>query len=397
MTIADVLTRSRPQPATASLYGISALVVALFLAGCGGASSGDDSGNAGADGAGTDTTAIPVEIRVARRGEIFAAYPGTATLEAFQEATVVAKVEGQVEEILVEEGDTVTAGQVLARLDGDRLRLRLQEARANLAKAEREYRRNVELHEKGLVASGAYENVKYELDALQAAFDSAELEYSYAEIRAPIDGVVAERLIKVGNTIPVSTPCFHIADLQPLVAYLYVPEREFGKMAPGQAVDIRVDALGDERYRATVARISPLVDAATGTFKVTIEMKPDDTALKPGMFARVSVIYDERPDALLVPRIALTESETGSTIYVVAGDEARRRSVETGYGWGDELEILSGIAEGDKVVIVGQKGLKDGTSVEVVGDDGDDESTEPTGAVAEAEDPADEQELASSL
>lgn len=350
-----------------------ALAAVLALAACG-ADGGDEApDDAAAESAEVaeeeEVTAIPVEVSAARRGEIYAAYAGTATLEAFDEATVVAKVEGEIAKILVEEGDTVVSGQALARLDGDRLRLRLEQARANLAKAERDYRRNIELHEKGLIAAGAFEALKYDLDALQAAYDIAELEYSYAVIKAPIDGVVASRMIKTGNTIAVNTPTFHIIDLTPLTADVFVPEREFGKLIPGQDVVAQVDALGRRQYAGVVARISPMVDAETGTFKVTVEMDPSDRTLKPGMFARLNIVYDTRDDALLIPRNAIVETELGDSVYIVRDDKAVRQTIKTGFAWGQEVEIIDGLATGDRVVTLGLSGLRDGADISVIGDE----------------------------
>ncbi len=128
-----------------------------------------------------------------RRAEMVAVYSGTAPIEAHDEAVVVAKVGGEVRQIYVEEGDTVKAGQVLARLDGDRLRLEVAESEAKLRKLERDYTRFKELSQKGLVAKNELENAKFDLDALRACYDRARLELSYTEIRAPIAGVVSAR------------------------------------------------------------------------------------------------------------------------------------------------------------------------------------------------------------
>jgi len=344
------------------------LLGALLLAGCG--SSGDSSAGASAGTAEqeneTQGAAIPVEVAAVARDDIYAVYSGTAALEAFAEAEVVAKVGGEIRGILAEEGETVQRGEVLARLDGDRLRLELEQARANLEKAQQEYRRNTELHEKGLLAAGAFENLKYELDALQAAFELARLEYSYTEIRAPIDGVVSERLVKIGNTIAVNTPMFRVTDLDPIVSYLHVPEKEFGKIEPDQPVFISIDALPGERFRGVVERISPVVDAGTGTFKVTVEVDEEDTALKPGMFGRLDIVYDSRPARLLVPRPAVVETESGPAVYVVHDGVVERRDVETGIAWQNHLEIVSGVEESEQVVVVGQSGLRDGARVNVV-------------------------------
>lgn len=350
-------------------FAAFALLATMFVGGCGEASSesdADSSAEAETEEAAEETVATPVEVTMARRGDIFAAYAGTATLEAFEEATVVAKVEGEVAEIVAEEGDVVKAGDILARLDGDRLRLRLEESRANLAKAERDYNRNVDLHNKGLVASGAFEAIKYDMDALRAAFNIAKLEYDYSTIRAPIDGIISERMIKTGNTIAANTAAFHVVNLQPLVAYLHAPEREFGKLAAGQQVEVAVDALAGLKFSGEVARISPMVDAASGTFKVTVEMGEADTQLKPGMFARLNIIYDRRDNAVLVPRDALMETEVGSSVYVVEDDTAVRKAIELGFSWENDVEVLSGLEAGEAVVTIGQTALKPESKVEVI-------------------------------
>ena len=205
--------------------------------------------------------AVPVEIQPLKRAEMVAVYSGTAPIEAHEEAQVVAKVGGEVRQIYVEEGDPVKEGQVLARLDGDRLRLDLAQTDANLRKLERDYNRTLDLSERGLVSKSTAENLKYDLDALRAAYASARLELSYTEIRAPISGVVSSRNIKVGNTIKPNDPTFTVTYLDPLLAYVHVPEKEFRKIAPGQVAEVVVDALGGERFVGNISRISPTVES----------------------------------------------------------------------------------------------------------------------------------------
>src|SRR5262245_54646077 len=229
--------------AVSALIGVSTLT----LNGCG---KGDAKGTAE-----TATAAIPVQVDRPSRGEMLSVYAGTAPLQADQEATVVAKVAGEVREILVEEGDRVKAGQVLARLDGDRLRFEMQQSEANLRKLEREYNRNLELFNRKLVSAVAVDNVRYEMEALKAASDLAKLNLGYTEIRAPIAGVVSTRHIKVGNTINVNDPTFQITDLEPLIAEVHIPEREFAKLRSGQPAAIGVDALGGQ-FAGHVERIS---------------------------------------------------------------------------------------------------------------------------------------------
>jgi membrane fusion protein (multidrug efflux system) len=313
-----------------------------------------------------EAPAIPVETSTARRGDIFASYSGTAPVEAFADATVIAKVGGEVRKIYVEEGDDVKAGQILAKLDGDRLRLEQVQTQANLAKLQRDYNRNVDLIDRGLISAGELEKLRFEMEALEATNKLAELQLSYADIRAPIDGVVAERFIKVGNTLNVEARTFQITSFEPLVSYLHVPEREFRRIAAGQEATLAIDALGGTAFPAKVARVSPIVDPTTGTFKITIEVSDPTRQLKPGMFARIGVIYDIHVNALQVPRSALIDELGTTSIFVVEDEVALRREVETGFTGAGFVEIVSGLTDSDIFVAVGQSGLKDGSKVVVI-------------------------------
>jgi multidrug efflux pump subunit AcrA (membrane-fusion protein) len=177
--------------------GVSVLALALAVVLATGCSNGKakekDEGEA-------EATTVPVEVQPLRRASMVAVYSGTAPIEAHEEAEVAPRSAARSARSSSRKS-TVQAGQVLARLDGDRLRLDLAEIDANLRKLERDYNRQLELSQKGLVAKGTAENAKYDLDALKASYDSARLELSYTEIRAPIAGVVSARHIKVGNTI----------------------------------------------------------------------------------------------------------------------------------------------------------------------------------------------------
>jgi RND family efflux transporter MFP subunit len=159
---------------------------------------------------------------------------------------------------------------------------------------------------------------------------------------------------------------FHITDFDPLLAVMHAPERELGKLRPGQQALLTVDALERASFVGTIDRISPIVDAATGTFKVTIEVKDTSKQLKPGMFGRIQVVYDTRPDVLLVPKEAVIEEDETASVYVVQGGQAFRKSVERGYADSRHYEILSGLAVGDTVITAGQTSLRDSTKVGVI-------------------------------
>lgn len=337
----------------------AAVLAALLLWGC----SGKDGSAPEED---NKAASIPVEVGSVERGDVIAVYTGTASLETDADALVVAKVGGEVVEILVEEGDRVTEGQVLARLDGDRLRLEMERAHANLRKLEQEYNRNVQLFEKGLVSSGAFEGLKFELEALRAVYRLAQLEYAYTQIRAPIDGVVAQRHIKLGNNITANSPAFQVTALDPLIAYLHIPERELRRMQAGQPAELSLDAIPGRRFSARVERISPVVDPATGTFKVTVEVPDPEGQLKPGMFGRFNIVWDSRSNVLLVPRVAIVDDDVSDSVFVLINGKVERRAIITGYASGDRVEVVQGLEGDEEIVVVGQSGLRDGSQVEVV-------------------------------
>lgn len=343
--------------------GLPALLSILLLGACqpGHESEGENSDD--------ETPPVPVETSAPVRGDVYAMYTGTAPIEALAEADVIAKVGGEIRQLLVEEGDEVEKGQVLARLDGERLKLELNESEAKLRKLQRDYERNVDLQAKGLISDGDFEKIKYEMEALEAAFNLASLELDYTQIRAPIDGVIAQRFVKLGNTIGEGEALFRVTSLDPLVAYLHVPERQYRNITPGQPVAIDIDALHGERIIAAVSRVSPIVDPQTGTFKITVEIADEKRRMKPGMFGRISVIYDVHENALQIPRSAIVEDEGEAGVFIVDGDRASRRAVETGYGNRGMVEITSGLQEGDQVVTVGHASLKQDSRVTVINRD----------------------------
>lgn len=320
--------------------------------------------------AGVTTTAEPrpevaVQVVTAQpvRGEAYAYHAGTVNLEADAEASVVAKVGGEIREILVEEGEYVSAGQVLARLDRDRLRLQAHQALADLNKLKQEYRRNVQLHERGLVSEGAFENLRYDLEALDAAYQLAALELDYSDIRAPIDGVVSLRTALIGNNVMEGESLFRISNSTTLLAYLHVPQRDLFRFRVGQAADLSLDAYPGDEYTASVLRISPRVDSESGTVKVTLAVSDETGNLRPGMFARARIVYETHENTLLVPAAAILAEDAEASVFVVEDGIAKRRTVTTGLESGERIEVTSGLEGSEQVIVVGQSALRDGTPV----------------------------------
>lgn len=313
-----------------------------------------------------EEAAVPVEVAAVKSGPIDAAYRGTATLEAEDEATVMAKVGGIIERIRAEEGQRVEAGQVLAQLETDRLALEAARAKAEFDKAQENYTRNTRIFEKNLISKELYDQSRFALDAAKAAHDLAKLALRESEIRAPISGVVSARLVKTGNHIQPNTPAFRITRMDTLHAHIYVPERDIHKLAPKQEATLSVDAWPGKVFKGAILRVNPVVDAGTGTVKVTVAMTGRQSELKPGMFGRVEILYDRRETAVLVPKDAVITEDAAQTVFVVDGGKARRRAIRVGYSDAGYFEVLEGLKAGDAVVTTGQSSLKDDARVVVV-------------------------------
>ncbi|MDX2298679.1 MAG: efflux RND transporter periplasmic adaptor subunit [Xanthomonadaceae bacterium] len=334
------------------------------------ADKGKDAAAKGKDKDKPAEVAVPVEVALVSRRAMSASYGATASLEAAGEAQVVSLTSGVLLKLLAEEGDVVQAGQVLARLDPDRKGLALAQSQAQLKKLESEYSRSKELFAKQLVSADAHEKIRSELDVQRAAVDITKLELSYTTITAPISGVVAQRMVKVGNLIQPNAPMFKIVDTSRLEAVLNVPERELDTLRAGLPVTMRVDALPGRSFNGKVGRVSPVVDAGSGTFRVTAIFEGIGQ-LKPGMFGRVDIVFDQRPNALTIPRDALLEGDGETSVFAVRDGKAVRVPVQVGFITGSYAEIRAGLAEGDGVVTVGKVTLRDGATVEVVnGGDG---------------------------
>jgi len=309
---------------------------------------------------------VPVEAAMVETGEIAAFYTGTASLEAEEEALVVAKTGGVAIEILAEEGQYVEEGQALVRLDSERLTLELLRAEAALARLRQDYERNEELFQKSIISTVEYERIKADYETQQAARDLAQLEVTYATVRAPFSGIISERLIKKGNMVATHAPTFRLTDFDPLLAVMHVPEGELNKLRKGQRAELRLDALFGEVFTGVIKRISPIVDPTTGTFKVTIEVRNRSRQLKPGMFGRIRIVYDTRTDVLLVPKEAILAEDDESAVYVVRDSLAYRQIVETGYSNDEHMEVISGIEAGDIIITTGHNSLRDSSKVEVI-------------------------------
>jgi membrane fusion protein (multidrug efflux system) len=364
------------------------------LSGCG---SGGGAHAKEADKA--DVNAVPVEVATAAHSPVDASYNGTASLVADHEAQVAAKTSGVLVKLMVEEGMHVKEGQLLAQLDDSGALATVAQAEAQMHKAAATFAYAQQSIQKSLISKREYDQANFEMQTQTAALQSAKVQLAYTRITAPVSGVIAERSVKLGNLIQVNQSLFRIVGMDPLQAVLNVPERQLGILKAGQDVELEADALPGKKFSGDILRIAPVVDPASGTFRVTCQFHDKTGMLKPGMFGRIDIVYDHREDALTIPRSALIEEDGETAVFVVdaapvkvasADDKAKdkragkgkgaaaevvattpgfvahRKLVKIGYTDGTKVEIRSGLDAGTRVITVGRNAVRDGTAVQVL-------------------------------
>ena len=322
----------------------------------------------GAGGWGGQAAALPVVTAEVGRETVSSFLVATTTLTPERAIDVVARAGGAVVSVLVQEGDVVRDGQLLAQLDQDDARLALAEAQAHYENIRREHARTTELAKHGGATDQELDGQRYQIELRTIALDRARQRLDDTEVRSPLAGIVGERMVEVGATISANTRLFHVLDPDPLLAVIHIPESGRQNLGVGQGVRIR--AAGDVQAAGVITRISPVVDAASGTVKVTVEL--DDSgapgALLPGTFVTVQVPTETRPGALVVPKRAILLERDQNIVYRVQEGVAVRTPVAVGLSAQNLVEITSGLSAGDVVVTVGQESLRDGAAVRAAGE-----------------------------
>ncbi len=308
---------------------------------------------------------MPVEVAAVARRPISSFLETQGTLEAENEVDLVARTAGPIVELATEEGRTVRKGQLLARIDDREIRAQLEVSEVRREETRLAYERAKQLHTNQLVSQEALDQALANYQSAQGDFERLRVQLLYTEITAPFDGLIVERYVKFAEHLGAGSRLFRLSDFDPLLCPIQVPERELPRLKTGQAARIEVEAYAEERFTARVLRISPVVAAATGTVKVTLEAAGRGK-LRPGMFASVYLEMERRLEALVIPKSALALDSLGDTVFVAADGVAVRRAVELGFRNEDLLEVRGGVEEGESVIVVGQDGLSEGTPVEIL-------------------------------
>ena len=314
------------------------------------------------------TKAIPIEVTEIKRGPIERLLMTSRELEAEQEVKVVSRSANRVVQLLVEEGDLVTEGQLLASLEDDIQRTALAKAENQTAKSREEFERQESLHDQKLISDQIFRDARYDLKQLELSVEDAKRELAYTEIRAPISGTITSRLIKLGDEIGNAQHLFNIVDFNSIVARLYVPEKELSSLKLNQEVRVTATAYPEQKFKAHVLRISPIIEANSGMIKVTIAFK-EIGPLRPGMYVDAGIVVETKPNAVLIPKRALAYDGDQQFVFRLIEDrKVERLRLEPGLEDPYWLESPQQVKEGDQIVIAGQTGLKDASTVRLPGD-----------------------------
>jgi RND family efflux transporter MFP subunit len=337
----------------------SAMLVVAFLTACSEPEAKEDDKKVA-------EFAIPVMVASIERQDISSNFHTTATLESRNEAEIITRVTGIIEELSVEEGDFVEKGQLLAKVDARRYQLALDKAEAELAGLEQELKRLSLMAEKQLVSEQASDKLKYQHRAAVAAKELAALDLRDSQIVAPISGFISARFIKTGYFTQGYQKLFHIVDQSNLQAVVYLPEHKLSYVELEQQALLQFSARQGKQFVAQVRSISPVIDSRSGTFKVILSIANEELQLKPGMFAQIALTFDTHKNTLTIPTDAIITLDNQSKVYLVKDNKAVEVSINKGFVQEQLTEISGELHEGDSVVVNGHHNLKANALVEIL-------------------------------
>jgi len=367
---------------TARVAGAAVAVIVLAAAGVAIALKKPDGADAAKKGPRPvlEFAAADVVSLQPRRVSAELAMPGS--VQAVSQATVRAKLSAEIKRVLVREGDRVTAGQPIAEFDTAQLRAQMAErkaalesARAQLAMADRTRQANAQLVKQNFISQNAFDTAdgahKVQLAALataQAQWDLTQLSLTDAVVRAPISGTVSKRHVQPGEKVSFDAPLLGIVDLAQLEVQAQVPISDVTQIRKGMAAQVDVEGVVGRKFAGTVERINPSAESGTRTINIYVSLSNEDSVLKAGMFARVTLTTSPELEVSALPLSALRSEGGQSFVWIVADGKLARRVIVTGKR--DEraqlVEVTSGLTPGEVVLATKFDNLKDGLAAKVI-------------------------------
>ena len=283
----------------------------------------------------------------------------TANVEAYAKNNIAPQSPSRIQKIYVEVGDFVRAGQIVAKMD----EVSLNQSKLSMANDSLEYSRIKKLYEQGGVS-------KSDFDAMELKYNVTRSQYQNllenTILRSPVSGVITARNYDQGDMYG-GSPIYVVEQITPVKLYVGISEMDYTKVKKNDTVTLTADALPGKTFTGRIARIYPTIDAATHTFTAEVNVANRDRLLRPGMYARVTVNFGSNHSIVVPDDCVVKQQGSGvRSVFVLQADNTVKEVVVTlGRHFGTEYEILSGVAEGDKVVVKGQASLKNGSKVNV--------------------------------
>ena len=283
----------------------------------------------------------------------------TANVEAYAKNNIAPQSPSRIQNIYVEVGDFVRAGQIVAKMD----EVNLNQSKLSMANDSLEYSRIKKLYEQGGVS-------KSDFDAMELKYNVTRSQYQNllenTILRSPVSGVITARNYDQGDMYG-GSPIYVVEQITPVKLYVGISEMDYIRVKKNDTVTLTADALPGKTFTGRIARIYPTIDAATHTFTAEVNVANSDRLLRPGMYARVTVNFGSNHSIVVPDDCVVKQQGSGvRSVFVLQADNTVKEVVVTlGRHFGTEYEILSGVAEGDKVVVKGQASLKNGSKVNV--------------------------------
>ncbi len=324
------------------------------------------------------TTAAPPAATAVRANAVTVEAVKVATLSMPQTITTVGslrsdesvmlrpEVAGRISAIQFKEGQPVTKGAMLFRLDPVVNQAEVAQARANMTLAKSKYDRSVDLAKQNFISGQAKDEAENNMKVAQASLELAEAKLAKTEIRAPFSGVLGLRVVSVGDYVKEGADLVNIEAIDPLKVDFRVPETYFRQVQTGQSLSIALDAFPGRTFDGKVIAVNPQLDAAGRALVIRAQVANTQAALRPGMFARVRLVTKDMQDALVIPEQAVVPEGDERYVFRVLDGKAVRTRIETGQRRDAKVEVVKGLTAEDMVVSAGQIKLRDGMSVNVV-------------------------------
>lgn len=353
-------------------------------------------GGMGGFGGGGPRAPMTVELGTVKRGDVAAHLTVVGNLIGLQTVDVAPRTNGRLLTVSVQMGDPVRRGQVIGKIEDreiveqvsqaeasqqvSKATIRQREADLNVAKLN--FERSKNLFERQLLAKQALDDAESRFLAADAQIDLAKAQLAQAEARlqelrinlqntvvtSPVDGYVGKRNVDPGAMVSQNTPIASVVDISKLKMVVNVVEKDIRLVTVGDSGDVDVDAYPGEKFHGRIARVAPVLDPATRTATMEIEIANNDKRLKPGMYARVSLTVEERKNTLVAPKNAVIDFESKRGVWMANEDNrAKFVPVELGIEDTDRIEIASGLKEGDQIVTTGATAVRNNDQLVIAG------------------------------